>query len=193
MEGWGRLSVTNLKKAINDSKKIVLDKFIYSIGIRHIGQENAKILAGFFKTDNKFSELFNPKKRKNILKNLYDLDGIGDTQVKSIEHFFSNQKNSSIIQSLMSELNIDDFKKTNKRGKLSNKNIMFTGGFEKMSRSEAKALAEENGAKILGSVSKKLDHLVIGSSKPTKKKIEKAKELKIDIMTEKKWYDLLNR
>ena len=185
MEGWGRLSVTNLKKAINDSKKIVLDKFIYSIGIRHIGQENAKILAGFFKTDNKFSELFNPKKRKNILKNLYDLDGIGDTQVKSIEHFFSNQKNSSIIQSLMSELNIDDFKKTNKRGKLSNKNIMFTGGFEKMSRSEAKALAEENGAKILGSVSKKLDHLVIGSSKPTKKKIEKAKELKIDIMTEK--------
>ena len=193
MEGWGKLSIKNLKKAINDSKKIVLDRFIYSIGIRHIGQENAKILAGFFKTDKKFSELFDAKKRKNILKNLYDLDGIGETQVKSIEDFFSNQKNSSIIQSLMSALNIDDFKKINKKGKLSNKNIMFTGGFEKMSRSEAKALAEQNGAKILGSVSKKLDYLVIGSSKPTKKKIEKAKELKIEIMTEKKWYDLLNR
>ncbi len=193
MEGWGKLSIKNLKKAINDSKKIVLDRFIYSIGIRHIGQENAKILAGFFKTDKKFSELFDAKKRKNILKNLYDLDGIGETQVKSIEDFFSNQKNSSIIQSLMSALNIDDFKKINKKGKLSNKNIMFTGGFEKMSRSEAKALAEQNGAKILGSVSKKLDYLVIGSSKPTKKKIEKAKELKIDIMTEKKWFDLLNR
>ncbi len=170
MEGWGKLSIKNLKKAINDSKKIVLDRFIYSIGIRHIGQENAKILAGFFKTDKKFSELFDAKKRKNILKNLYDLDGIGETQVKSIEDFFSNQKNSSIIQSLMSALNIDDFKKINKKGKLSNKNIMFTGGFEKMSRSEAKALAEQNGAKILGSVSKKLDYLVIGSSKPTKKK-----------------------
>ena len=193
MEGWGKLSIKNLKKAINDSKKIVLDRFIYSIGIRHIGQENAKILAGFFKTDKKFSELFDAKKRKNILKNLYDLDGIGETQVKSIEDFFSTQKNSSIIQSLMSALNIDDFKKINKKGKLSNKNIMFTGGFEKMSRSEAKALAEQNGAKILGSVSKKLDYLVIGSSKPTKKKIEKAKELKIDIMTEKKWFDLLNR
>lgn len=193
MEGWGKLSIKNLKKAINDSKKIVLDRFIYSIGIRHIGQENAKILAGFFKTDKKFSELFDAKKRKSILKNLYDLDGIGETQVKSIEDFFSNQKNSSIIQSLMSALNIDDFKKINKKGKLSNKNIMFTGGFEKMSRSEAKALAEQNGAKILGSVSKKLDYLVIGSSKPTKKKIEKAKELKIDIMTEKKWFDLLNR
>ena len=87
----------------------------------------------------------------------------------------------------------EDFKKINKKGKLGNKNIMFTGGFEKMSRSEAKALAEENGAKILGSVSKKLDYLVIGNSKPTKKKIEKAKELKIDLMTEEKWYDLLNR
>tara|TARA_B100000029_G_scaffold469148_1_gene506786 strand:- start:2172 stop:4196 length:2025 start_codon:yes stop_codon:yes gene_type:complete len=193
LEGWGKLSIKNLKNAINDSKKIVLERFIYSIGIRHIGQENAKILGAFFKTEKNFSELFNSKKRKDILKNLYDLDGIGDTQVRSIEDFFSNQKNSDIIQSLMSVLNIEDFKKINKKGKLSNKNIMFTGGFEKMSRSEAKALAEENGAKILGSVSKKLDYLVIGSSKPTKKKIEKAKELKIDLMTEEKWYDLLNR
>jgi len=193
LEGWGKLSIKNLKNAINNSKKIVLDRFIYSIGIRHIGQENAKILAAFFKTDKKFSELFNNRKRKDILKNLYDLDGIGNTQVRSIEDFFSNQKNSDIIQSLMSVLSIEGFKKTNKKGKLSNKNIMFTGGFEKMSRSEAKALAEENGAKILGSVSKKLDYLVIGNSKPTKKKIEKAKELKIDLMTEDKWYELLNR
>tara|TARA_Y100001970_G_scaffold233545_1_gene291193 strand:- start:119 stop:2143 length:2025 start_codon:yes stop_codon:yes gene_type:complete len=193
LEGWGKLSIRNLQKAIKDSKKIVLDRFIYSIGIRHIGLENAKILGAFFKTDKKFSELFNPKKRKDILKSLYDLDGIGNTQVKSIEDFFSNEKNSNIIQSLMSVLIIEDFKKTNKKGKLSNKNIMFTGGFEKMSRSEAKSLAEENGAKILGSVSKKLDYLVIGNSKPTKRKVEKAKDLKIDIMTEEKWYEILNR
>ena len=193
LEGWGKLSVQNLKGAIKNSKNIVLDKFIYSIGVRHIGQENAKILGSFFKTSIKFSDLFDQKKRKNILRNLYDLDGIGDTQVRSLEDFFSNQKNSNIIQSLMSVLNIEDFKKINKKGKLSNKSIMFTGGFKKMSRSEAKALAEENGAKILGSVSKKLDHLVIGNSKPTKKKIEKAKELKIDLMTEEAWYDLLNR
>ena len=90
-------------------------------------------------------------------------------------------------------LNIQNYQKNVKTGKLSNKNIMFTGAFEKMSRSEAKTLAEENGAKILGTVSKKLDFLVIGNSKPTKKKIEKAKELKVSIMTEEKWYDLLNR
>tara|TARA_B100002051_G_scaffold273482_1_gene312364 strand:- start:2953 stop:4977 length:2025 start_codon:yes stop_codon:yes gene_type:complete len=193
LEGWGNLSMNNLRKAVNESKNISLDRFIYSIGIRHIGQENAKILAGFFKTHNKFSELFNHVKRVEILKNLYDLDGIGDTQVKSIDDFFSNKKNSDIIQSLIAVLNISDFRIISKKGKFSNKNIMFTGGFEKMSRSEAKSLAEENGAKILGSVSKKLNYLVIGNSKPTRKKIEKAKELEIDLITEEKWYDLLNR
>ena len=93
----------------------------------------------------------------------------------------------------MNSLNIEDFQIINKKGKLSNKNIMFTGGFNKMSRSEAKALAEENGAKILGSVSKKLNYLVVGNSKPTKRKIEKAKELNINLLSEEKWYDLLNR
>ena len=193
LEGWGELSISNLKKAIDRSRTIELDRFIFSVGIRHIGQENAKILGHFFKTPEKFSELFSTKKRKDILTNLEDLDGIGDTQIKSIEDFFSNKKNSQIIQSLMLVLDIKNFQKTNRTGKLSNKNIMFTGGFEKMSRSEAKALAEENGAKILGSVSKKLNYLVIGNSKPTKKKIEKAKELKVDLMNEESWYDLLNR
>ena len=147
----------------------------------------------FFKTDKKFQELFLENKRKSILKNLNDLDGIGETQIKSLEDFFSNKKNSDIIRTVILALKIKDFKKINKTGKLSNKNIMFTGGFEKMSRSEAKALAEENGAKILGSVTKKLNFLVIGNSKPTKKKIDKAKDLNIDLMTEEKWYELLDR
>ncbi len=193
LDGWGKLSVSNLKKAVDESKSIVLDRFIYSIGIRHIGLENGKILANFFKTPEKFSELFIYKKRANILKNLEVLDGIGDTQIKSIDSFFSNNKNSKIIQSLISVLNIRSFKKITKKGKFSNKNIMFTGGLDKMSRSEAKSLAENNGAKILGSVTKRLDYLVIGNSKPTKKKIEKAKELKIKIMTESDWYKILNR
>ena len=80
----------------------------------------------------------------------------------------------------------------NKKGKFSNKHLMFTGGFKKISRSEAKSLTEDNGGKVLGTISKKLDMLVVGESKPTKKKIEKAKELKIKIMSEKDWYKLLN-
>ena len=92
LEGWGKLSIKNLQNAINKSKNIVLDRFIYSIGIRHIGQENAKILGNFFKKSKKFSELFSAKKRKDILTNLEDLDGIGDTQIKSIEDFFPTRK-----------------------------------------------------------------------------------------------------
>ena len=193
LDGWGNLSIANLKNAINNSRKVVLDKFIFSIGIRHIGQENAKTLANYFKKVEKFSELFIQKKRKEILNSLDELDGIGETQIKSIEDFFSNSKNITIIQSFMSVLDIKNYEKKIKSGKLSNKNIMFTGGFEKMSRSEAKTIAEENGAKILGTVTKKLDYLVIGNSKPTKKKIQTAKELNINLLTEDKWYDLLDR
>ena len=192
LEGWGNLSIKNLKNAIDNAKSITLNRFIYSIGIRHIGQENAKILSGFFVNIKKFSFLFNHNKRKKILPNLNDLDGIGLTQIKSIESFFSNLKNIEIVKSLIEELKIKDFKSSNKKGKFSNKNLMFTGGFEKISRSEAKALTEDNGGKVLGSISKKLDILVVGESKPTKKKIDKAKELKIQIINEKDWYKLLN-
>ena len=85
-----------------------------------------------------------------------------------------------------------NFKVRNKKGKFSNKTIMFTGGFEKMSRSEAKTLVENNGGKVLGTISKKLNILVIGNSKPTKKKIENAKKLNIKIILENEWYKILN-
>ena len=88
LEGWGELSINNLKKAIKKSQTISLDKFIFSIGIRHIGQENAKILAGFFGSIKEFSKLFDLKIRKKTLKSLIDLDGIGETQILSLESFF---------------------------------------------------------------------------------------------------------
>ena len=130
-------------------------------------------------------------KRKEILVNLADLDGIGETQIKSIESFFSNPKNGEIVKSLIVVLKISDFKILNKKGKFSNKNIMFTGGFEKISRSEAKSLIENNGGKVLGTISKKLNILIVGNSKPTKKKIEKAKGLNIQIVNENEWYKIL--
>ncbi len=192
LEGWGELSINNLKGSIDKSKLIELDRFIFSIGVRHIGQENAKILAGFFKSISYFSKLFNKGYRKKILENLIDLDGMGETQIESIDIFFSNSTNIEIVKKLIDILQIKDFKPQNKKGKFSNKNVMFTGGFEKMSRSEAKSLVESNGGKVLGTVSKKLAFLVAGTSKPTKKKIENAKELKIRIISEKEWYKLLN-
>jgi DNA ligase (NAD+) len=192
LEGWGELSIINLKQAIVKAQTIKLDKFIFSIGIRHIGQENAKILAGFFETIINFTKLFNQEKRNQLLKNLVDLDGIGETQIDSINNFFSSQTNISIIQNLINKLNITNYKIRNTHGKFSNKKLMFTGGFQKMSRSEAKVVAENNGGKVLGIISKKLDFLVVGESKPTKKKIEQAKELKIKIISEKDWEKILN-
>jgi DNA ligase (NAD+) len=192
LDGWGKLSINNLKEAIEKSKTIELDRFIFSVGIRHIGQENAKILAAFFKSINKFSNLFNSKNRKTILENLLDLDGIGEIQIESINSFFSNEKNVEIVKQLINKLKIKDFKTLSRKGKFSNKTIMFTGGFEKMSRSEAKSLVENYGGKVLGTVSKKLDILVVGNSKPTKKKVESAKQLSIQIIQEKDWYKILN-
>ena len=192
LEGWGELSINNLKKAIKKSQIISLDKFIYSIGIRHIGQENAKILAGFFSSIKEFSKLFDFKNRKKILINLVDLDGIGETQIQSIENFFLNKTNTRIIEDLINKLNIKDFVTQNSDGKFSNKKLMFTGGFKDMSRSEAKEVAENNGGKVLGSISKKLDYLVVGDSKPTKSKIEQAKKLNIKIILEKDWNKILN-
>ena len=118
---------------------------------------------------------------------------MGDTQIKSINTFFSNKKNIDVLEKLVKYLKIKDHKTLKKKSLFSGKAIMFTGRFEKMSRSEAKSLAEENGAKILSSITKKLSYLIIGNSKPTKNKIEKAKALKIHLMTEKEWYSLLNR
>ena len=191
LEGWGLLSINNLKKAIIKSHIITLDKFIYSIGIRHIGQENAKILAGFFGSVKDFTKLFDFKRRNQILNNLIDLDGIGGTQIDSINSFFSNKTNIKITQELINKLKINNY--ANKiGGKFYNQKLMFTGGFKDMSRSEAKAIAESNGGKVLGSISKKLDFLVVGESKPAKKKIAQAKELNIRIILEKEWSKILN-
>jgi DNA ligase (NAD+) len=192
LDGWGDLSVSNLEKAIKKSQKISLDKLIFAIGIRYIGQENAKTLAKYFVNIKKFEELFVKEKRKKILNYLLELDGIGETQVNSLETFFSNSSNLNAVLNLIKELNVLDFK-TSKFGIFFGKTVMFTGGLSKMSRPEAKALVEKEGGKILGSASKKLDYLVVGDSKPTLKKVQKAKVLNIKILDENSWHGLLNR
>ena len=192
LEGWGKLSANNLETAIKKSSNISIDKFIYSLGIRHIGLENAKLLGNFFTSINKMINIFTLEKRKNLLKNIHELDGIGLAQLKSLENFFSNKSNIKVVSDLIRNLKIENSKILKKDGKLSSKTIMFTGGLEKISRSEAKSLVEENGGKVLGSISKKLDILVIGGNKPTKSKIEKAKELGVNIISEEDWYKFLN-
>jgi len=192
LDGWGDLSASNLEKSIKKSQKISLDKLIFAIGIRHIGQENAKTLAKYFINIKKFEDLFDKDKRKKILNYLIELDGIGETQINSLEIFFSSSNNLNTVSNLIKELDVGDFK-ASKSGIFYGKTIMFTGGLNKMSRAEAKALVEKEGGKILGSVSKKLNYLVVGDSKPKSKKVEKAKQMNIKIIDENSWYSLLNR
>jgi len=189
-DGWGELSVSNLKTAIEKSKDISLAKFIYSLGIRHIGQENAKNLSRYFISIKNFLKLCNPDLLMNEINSLDEIDGIGETQVESLINFFKDKKNNKVVYELSKILNIQDFIEKKIDSFFSGKNIMFTGGFSTMSRSEAKSLAETLGAKILSSVNKKLDYLVIGLSKPTKNKVDKAKELGVKIIEEKEWLKL---
>lgn len=189
-EGWGELSVSNLKTAIEKSKDISLAKFIYSLGIRHIGQENAKNLSRYFISIKNFLKLCNPDLLMNEINSLDEIDGIGETQVESLINFFKDKKNNKVVYELSKILNIQDFIEKKIDSFFSGKNIMFTGGFSTMSRSEAKSLAETLGAKILSSVNKKLDYLVTGLSKPTKNKVDKAKELGVKIIEEKEWLKL---
>ena len=185
LEGWGKLSSSNLKDAIEKSKNISLDKFIYSLGIRHIGQENGKLLSQYFQSKENFykiTENFN-------FSLLRSSDGIGETQINSLKKFFSDQINKYVVQKLLSEMNINDTQQNNE-GKLKNKTFMFTGKLTKISRAEAKSLTEQNSGKILSNVTKNLDYLVIGE-KPTTKKIKQAKELNIKVIKQLEWEELL--
>ena len=187
LDGWGKQSASNLKYAIESKKNIPLDKFIYSLGIRHIGQENAKLLARHLKTVNNF---FNLSLNKDT-DELKIIDGIGDTQIKSIINFFLNKTNQKFLLELKKTLEIKDAIQLSQSGLLKNKTFMFTGKLEDMSRAEAKSIIEENSGKIISNVNKKLDYLIIGE-KPTTKKINLAKELNIKIITQKEWIKMLN-
>ncbi len=186
LDGWGELSTNNLKQSIEKSKNIGLDKFIFSLGIRHIGQENARLLSQYFLTAKSFSDLTN----NFNFNSLANLDGIGDTQIRSLKDFFSDKINLNVVKELILILNIRNVIQ-NTKGKLLNKTFMFTGKLTNISRAEAKSLTEQNSGKILSNVSKKLDYLVIGE-KPTPKKVNQAKELSIKVISQIEWKKLLD-
>ena len=188
LEGWGRQSMENLKYSINQKKNISLDKLIYSLGIRHIGLENAKILSKYFKSFSKFISFSKNTTQDDIL----DIDGIGETQLKSVRNFFDNKVNLNILNELQKILYVKDVITKDKKGILSNKTFMVTGKLNGISRAEIKSLIEENSGTSVSTVTKKLNYLIIGD-KPTKKKIDKAKELKITILNQNEFLKKLNK
>ena len=188
LEGWGKLSVTNLKFSINKKKQISLDRFIYSLGIRHIGQENAKLIATHLKTMVNFSKLAD---NKNI-ENLSNIDGIGSIQIQSIKKFFLDKTNLKVLLELDKNLEIKNSILINNKGLLKNKTFMLTGKLNGVSRAEAKSLIEKNSGKIISNVNKKLDYLISGE-KATIKKVNTAKELNIKVIDQKELMKMLNK
>ena len=188
LDGWGTQSVANLKYSINLRRKISLERFIYSLGIRHIGLENAKLLSKHLKNMKKFLELTKADKINELL----NIDGIGETQIKSIKNFFSNRTNLNVVNELDKILSIIDNKVIEKNGPLKNKTFMFTGKLNGISRAEAKSLIEKNSGSIISNVSKKLNYLIVGE-KPTKRKIDLANELEIKILEQEDWLRMLNK
>ena len=186
LDGWGETSAANLKYSIDKSKDISLEKIIYSLGIRHIGLENAKLLSQHIIT---YDNLLKINKDFNF-ENFLSIDGIGETQIKSLKNFFSNKTNLKIVQSLKKNLNIQKFSK-NINGKLSDKTFLITGKLDGISRAEFKSIIEKNSGKIISSVNNKLNYLIVGA-KPTPKKVSKARDLGISIVSQDDINKMLN-
>ena len=188
LDGWGKLSASNLKYSIDLRKKISFEKFIYALGIRHIGLENAKLISKSLKSIKNFLSL----SKKGNLNELLNIDGIGETQINSLKNFFSNKTNLNVLNELSKLLSVKDALILKKDGILSDKTFMLTGKLDGMSRAEAKSLIEQNSGSIISNISKKLDYLIIGE-KPTKRKIDAAKELNIKILDQNEWLKMLNK
>jgi DNA ligase (NAD+) len=188
LDGWGKLSAENLRYSVDEKKQISLERFIYSLGIRHIGLENAKLLSRYFGSFQKFKNL----SKKNNYRDLLNIDGIGETQLVSIKNFFSKNINVTILNELDKVLNVQNARAVNTKGLLKDKSFLVTGKLNNISRAEVKSLIEENSGTTVSSVSKKLNYLITGE-KPTKKKIDSAKALKIKIIDQDEFLRMLNK
>jgi DNA ligase (NAD+) len=191
MSRWGAKSVENLFYNIKQAKTTTLPRFIYSLGIRHIGESNAKILSKQFGNARKFVESMIELAQGNeeIFNNLEELDGIGYKTLIDVKNFFKCQQNINTVRELLDILKIDDFVDVKQHSPLSNQNIVFTGSFVSLSRSEAKLQAEQLGANVISSISKNTNILVAGEKAGSK--LKKAQELGIKIISEQDWKQIV--
>ncbi len=190
--GWGKKSVENLYNSIKNAKNITLDKFIYALGIRHVGEVNAKMLARqYHDFPNFYSHMTQlAQNDPQTIEELDGIDGIGMKVVNALQSFFHQEYSRHIVEKLGNILNISAYENKTSDGVLSGKTIIFTGTLTHMSRDEAKSLAESLGAKVVSSVSAKTDYVVAGTEAGSK--LTKAQALGLKILTEDRWQELIN-
>ena len=185
-EGWGTLSFDNLINAIDQKKKIELSKFIYSLGIRFVGQINAKLISSAFSNIEEFKNFF--ESENDIVNALENTDGLGPKVIQSFVEYSSIKSHKKQILKLIKKVELFIKKTDTVKSKITGKKIIFTGTLSLMSRAEAKSQAEKLGAKVVSSISKSTDILVSGENSGSK--LKKAKELGVTVMNEKEWNDL---
>ena len=190
-EGYGETSVRNLFEAIEQRRRISLDRFIYALGIRHVGETTALALARGYGSWKAFHDagLKVAKGDEEAIAEMDALDQIGDTVIQAIAAYFGESHNRGIVERLTKEVNILDTEKPKKDTAVAGKTVVFTGSLEKMTREEAKAQAERLGAKAAGSVSKKTDYVVAGPGAGSK--LADAKKLGVKVLTEDEWLKLV--
>ncbi|MCH2322157.1 MAG: NAD-dependent DNA ligase LigA [Hyphomicrobiales bacterium] len=183
-------SAIKLFKAIDDKKNINFDRFIYSLGIRHLGSSTASLLASHFIAFNNMVSVFKLHKLDEI-DEVRSLDGIGDKVVNALIDFFQNRETLNLVNDLIKMgVTIQDYEKIETDSILSGKRIVITGTLESMSRAEAKVRIESLGGKVVSSISKNTNYLITGE-KPTNSKIDKANSLEVKIINENEMFKLL--
>ena len=205
MEGWGEKSVSNLFAAIKMRRRISLDRFIYALGIKQIGQATARLLAHKYSSlDVWYKEMAsaaaerasNPKEDKNpslvgeAYANLCGIDQVGISVADDLVAFFGRKENLMVLEGLENHITIEPLERITTESSIAGKTVVFTGTLNTMTRQEAKSRAETFGAKVSSTVSNNTDYVVVGTNAGSKAK--KANELGLVTLTEEQWKMLLD-
>ena len=191
-KGYGLKSVENLLQSIENSKDISLDRLIFGLGIRHVGKKTSRILALNFDSLDDIIKVFNGilEDSNDTTKGILEIDQLGEKSINELNVYFKNTENIKLLKRLLSYINPTPIEKPVQSGKISGKRVVFTGKLTKISRSEAKNLAESNGAIVTHSVSTNTDYLILGEKPGSKKR--KAIEIGVKILSEDEWLHLIN-
>jgi DNA ligase (NAD+) len=186
-EGFGETSVRNLFKAIAERRRVPINRFIYALGVRHVGETNARRLARHFADFEQFRAAASAAEPGGEAYAAFDaIDGLGPVVVEALHDFFAEPHNEREIDALLREVTLEPMPEIESSSPVAGKTVVFTGALERLTRDEAKAQAERFGAKISGSVSKKTDLVVAGPGAGSK--LTKARELGIEVISEEEWF-----
>ena len=184
-EGWGETSAANLFDAIDERRAISLDRLIFALGIRHVGQGNGRLLARRYESLAAFTAAMSPDR----LDELLEIDGIGEAVARALIDFFSDAQNRAGWDDLVAQLQVQDMGRAATTSPVAGQTLVFTGTLEQTSRAEAKARAEALGAKVSGSVSAKTDLVIAGAAAGSK--LKKADSLGVKVIDEAGWLELI--